>query len=74
MWIACGWKTCVDATTFFSGLQVQLFHSQLVTRLAKGTERLSAIKERWSEIQPLLEKEIDVGDFGADGKTHSDGI
>ena len=75
VWIACGWKTCVDTTTFFSGLRGQLDLPQLVTRRAKEAgSHLNTIKHRWSDIQPLLEKGIDVGDAELDGKTHTDGI
>lgn len=75
VWVACGWKTFVDTATFFSGLKVQLDHPQLVTRRAKGVEdQLDTIKLRWSELRPLLEREIDVGDVESDGKTVSDGI
>ena len=75
MWVACGWKTCVDSTTFFSGLRAHLDIPQLVTRGAKvAIVHLTTIKQRWSEIQPLLEMGIDVGDAEADGQTHSDGI
>ena len=46
-----------------------------MTRRAKGAEmHLGLIKQRWLEIRPLLEKEIDVGDVDSDGETHSDGI
>ena len=75
VWIACGWKTCVDLNTFFAGLRGQLDLPQLVTRSEKEAEiHLCLIKLRWGDIQPLLGAGIDVGDAEYDGKTHSDGI
>ena len=75
IWLACGWKAYVDSPTFFLGLEGQLSHSMLVYRIAKdAAAHLSLIKQRWSDILPLLEKEIDVGDISANGTTQSDGI
>ena len=76
VWRACGWKTtCVDSTTFFSGMRGQLLHPLLVDRLTKEEQsRFKTIKQRWLDIQPLLEKEIDVGEQWTDGNRQSDGI
>ena len=75
VWKACGWKPCVDTTTFFSGLKGQLGLPQLVKGRAKyvGELHLSGIENRWDDIRLVLEKQIDVGDE-SDGNTQSDGI